>query len=429
MWCWPGGFVVASHSGLPYTLVPLSLSRPIMHPEQEKLLPWLRVILMALSAFIFNTTEFVPVGMLANLGESFGMRPAEVGPMLTIYAWIVALSSLPVMLLLANVERRRLLLGVFALFVVSHVVSALANSYNMLLVSRVGIAFAHSVFWSISVAIAVRMAPEGKSAVAISLLGTGTVLAMVMGVPLGRIICEWFGWRTTFGSISVISALLMLALWRWLPALPISNSGNLSSLPEIGRNKPLLSLYLLTVIVVTAHFTAYTYLEPLIQQVWHLSPDVTTWALLTYGAAGILGSLLFSRLQPYHPNTMLLLGFGMLALCLLLLSTSNIGVLQLFPGVAFWGAIMMMVMLAMQTRALEYGSKATDITMAIYSGIFNVGIGAGALLGSQVVLHLGAANNGLVAFAVISVGILPLWYLLRKKKTDTMDTGQMQMQP
>lgn len=384
---------------------------------------------MALSAFIFNTTEFVPVGMLANLGESFGMRPAQIGPMLTIYAWIVALASLPVMLLLANIERRRLLLGVFALFVASHALSAFASSYNMLLLSRVGIALAHSVFWSISVAIAVRMAPEGKSAVAIGLLGTGTVLAMVLGVPLGRVIGEWFGWRTTFGGIGVMSALLMLALWRWLPTLPVSNSGNLASLPEIGRNKPLLSLYLLTVIIVTAHFTAYTYLEPLIQRVWHLSPDVTTWALLTYGAAGTVGSLLFSRLQPHYPNTMLMLGFGTLALCLSLLSVPNVAPLQLFPGVAVWGAVMMMVMLAMQTRALEYGAKATDITMAIYSGIFNVGIGAGALLGSQVVLHLGAANNGLVALAVISVGLLPLWYLLRKKNTDTMDTGLMQMQP
>lgn len=384
---------------------------------------------MALSAFIFNTTEFVPVGMLANLGESFGMRPAQIGPMLTIYAWIVALASLPVMLLLANIERRRLLLGVFALFVVSHALSAFANSYNMLLISRVGIALAHSVFWSISVAIAVRMAPEGKSAVAIGLLGTGTVLAMVLGVPLGRVIGEWFGWRTTFGGIGVMSALLMLALWRWLPTLPVSNSGNLASLPEIGRNKPLLSLYLLTVIIVTAHFTAYTYLEPLIQRVWHLSPDVTTWALLAYGAAGTVGSLLFSRLHPHYPNTMLMLGFGTLALCLSLLSVPNVATLQLFPGIAIWGAVMMMVMLAMQSRALEYGAKATDITMAIYSGIFNVGIGAGALLGSQVVLHLGAANNGLVALAVISVGLLPLWYLLRKKNTDTMDTGLMQIQP
>lgn len=390
---------------------------------------WLRVFLLALSAFIFNTTEFVPVGMLANLGDSFGMRPAEVGPMLTIYAWIVALASLPAMLLLANVERRRLLLCVFVLFVASHVISAFATSYNMLLLSRVGIALAHSVFWSITVAMAVRLAPPGKSAQAMSLLATGTVLAMVMGVPLGRVVGEWFGWRATFAGIGVIAGVVMLALWRWLPGLPVSNSGNLASLPEIARNKPLLWLYLLTVIVVTAHFTGYTYLEPLVEQVWKFSPDVTTLVLSVYGAGGIIGSVLFSKLQAKHPKNLMLVSFCLLVLCLSSLSISGVKLYQLLPGAVVWGVAMMIMVLAMQARVLEYGARATDIAMAILSGIFNLGIGSGALLGSQVALHLGAGNNGLVALGVISFAILPLWYLLRRRKTDNTDPGLAQIQP
>ncbi|MCF1429010.1 MAG: sugar transporter [Shewanella sp.] len=400
-----------------------------MQLQSNTFMPWFRVVLMALAAFIFNTTEFVPVGMLANLGDSFGMRAEEVGPMLTIYAWIVALASLPAMLLLAQVERRRLLLWVFALFVVSHIVSSVATSYDMLLVSRAGIALAHSVFWSITAAMAVRLAPEGKSAQALGLLATGTVLAMVLGVPLGRVVGEWFGWRTTFAAIAVTAALVMLALWRWLPAMPVANSGSLASLPQIARNRPLLWLYLLTVIVVTAQFTGYTYLEPLVQQVWHYRADVTTWVLLVYGGAGIVGSVLFSQLQPKHPNNLLLAGSGLLALCLAMLSSSAPALTQLIPGAMMWGFAMMLVALAMQARVLEYGAKATDIAMAIYSGIFNIGIGGGALLGSQVAIHWGVANNGLVAAGVIAFAIIPLRYLLRRRRTGNIDPGIAQMQP
>lgn len=371
---------------------------------------------MALAAFIFNTTEFVPVGLLTNLGQSFDMSAAEIGPMITIYAWVVALTSLPAMLLLAQVERKRLLMAIFILFIISHLISAMATSYHTLLVSRIGIALAHAVFWSITAAMAVRLAPPGKASQALGLLATGTVLAMVLGIPLGRIIGQYLGWRVTFAGIGLLAFMVMLALWHWLPKVEASNSGDRHSLPTLMRNKPLLWLYLLTVIVVTAQFTAFTYLEPLIQQVFKFTPEITTWVLLIFGGAGIIGSLLFSRYNGQHPQYLMLSGILVLGASLFALAKMGTHLPTLILLAFIWGAAMMLSALALQYRVLKYGSAATDISMAIYSGIFNIGIGAGALLGSRVTMNFGVEYNGLVGGIIILLALLPLWYLLVKRK-------------
>ncbi|EPU0218293.1 sugar transporter [Enterobacter hormaechei] len=375
---------------------------------------WLRVVTLAIAAFIFNTTEFVPVGLLSDIAASFHMETAQVGIMLTIYAWVVALMSLPFMLLTSQMERRKLLIGLFVVFIASHVLSFMAWNFTVLVISRVGIAFAHAVFWSITASLAIRLAPAGKRAQALSLIATGTALAMVLGLPIGRIVGQYFGWRTTFFAIGMGALITLVCLIKLLPKLPSEHSGSLKSLPLLMRRPALMSIYLLTVIVVTAHYTAYSYIEPFVQVVAGFSANFATVLLLILGGAGIIGSILFGKLGNKHASALVSSAIGLLLACLLLLmpaagSESHLAILSLF-----WGVAIMIIGLGMQVKVLALAPDATDVAMSLFSGIFNLGIGAGALVGNQISLHISMSAIGYLG--AIPALIALIWSVLIFRK-------------
>ncbi|EOH0793385.1 sugar transporter [Salmonella enterica subsp. enterica serovar Montevideo] len=366
-----------------------------INPVSRKV-AWLRVVTLAIAAFIFNTTEFVPVGLLSDIAESFHMQTAQVGIMLTIYAWVVAVMSLPFMLLTSQMERRKLLICLFVLFIASHVLSFLAWNFTVLVISRIGIAFAHAIFWSITASLAIRLAPAGKRAQALSLIATGTALAMVLGLPIGRVVGQYFGWRTTFFAIGMGALITLLCLIKLLPKLPSEHSGSLKSLPLLFRRPALMSLYVLTVVVVTAHYTAYSYIEPFVQNVAGLSANFATVLLLIHGGAGIIGSLVFGKLGNRHASSLVSIAIALLVICLLLLlpaanSEAHLAILSIF-----WGIAIMVIGLGMQVKVLALAPDATDVAMALFSGIFNIGIGAGALVGNQVSLHWSMSAIGYI---------------------------------
>ncbi|MBK0098454.1 sugar transporter [Erwinia sp. S63] len=355
---------------------------------------WLRVVLLAIAAFVFNTTEFVPVGLLSDIAASYAMKTADVGIMLTIYAWVVALLSLPLMLLTRNIERRLLLSVLFILFIASHVLSSVAWDFTSLVISRIGIALAHAVFWSITASLAIRVAPAGKKTQALSMLATGTALAMVLGVPIGRIVGQYLGWRTTFGMIGLSALVLLILLVRILPRLPSEHTGSLSSVPMLFRRPALVAMYILVTLVVTAHYTAYSYIEPFMQVVANADENFTTLLLLLFGSAGIIGSVLFSTLGNKFPSAMLLAAIGIITLSMGLLLFAAVRPAAISLLCIFWGMAMMMIGLAMQVRVLSLAPDATDVAMSLFSGIYNIGIGAGALLGNQVSEHLKMSDVG-----------------------------------
>lgn len=371
---------------------------------------WLPVISLAITAFIFNTSEFMPIGLLSEISDSYHIPIAQTGLVITIYAWTVSCSSLPCMLLTRHIERRQLLTTAIIIFIGSHILSFVANSFTLLIIARIGVALSHAIFWAITASIAMRVAPGGQQTKALSLLVLGSSLALILGLPLGRMLSQQCSWRMALLLIGILAGFSLLLLRTQLPILPSQNTGSLQMIPKLMKRPQLLNYYGLTLLLITAHFCAYGYFEPFIRQIAHHSSDTATHLLLVFGISGLLASQLFERL--YHFPFLLLAGSILLmASTTFLLLPAIRNNLMLFSLIILWGLAITWIGLCLQIRILAIAYDATDLATSLFSTVYNIGVGAGALLGRQVTLQWGLSRIGIFA-ALLSFIALGYYYII-----------------
>lgn len=371
---------------------------------------WLPLIGLTFAVFVFNTSEFMPIGLLTDIATDLNISEARAGLLISVYAWVVAIMSLPLMIMVSKMELKRLLLSIIALFVVSHVASAFAEGYYTLMLSRIGVACSHAIFWSIAPPLAVRTVPDGKRALGLSTIATGSSVAMVVGLPLGRVVGLYVGWRMTFFSIAIISALIFIFIAVVFPKLQSRGKFAFKQLPALLHNRVLVGVFIMSVLFATAHYTGYSYIEPFLGKVASMSPDVVTLVLIVFGASGMLGSIAFSKYYMANRRRFMLVMTLGPALCLLLLQVAAASLLSVVVVCIMWGAMATAFNIAFQDNTIRFAPEnATSIGMSIFSGIFNLGIGSGAYVGGLVVSHL---SIDYIGYAGGIIGLIATFYLV-----------------
>ena len=366
---------------------------------------FLPLVGLAVSAFVFNTSEFMPIALLTDISDSFDKTPAETGIMITAYAWVVGLMSLPLMLAACRMEPKRLLLAVLALFAAGQIGSGLATSFAMLMAARVAVACAHAIFWSITAPFATRLVTREHQPFALSCVATGSAIAMIFGLPIGRVIGLALGWRMTFFCIAGVTLCALLYLGRVFPRLPQGGAPfSPRDLPALVKNPFVFGNFVLAVTFATSYFTIYSYIEPYLGTVAGFSPEAITTTLVALGVFGFLGSVLFSRTYGTHRKACLLSGgLGMMACALLYTPAAALAPALVAICLAF-GTISTLFNVAMQAELLRATSRAgAPVATSIYSGLFNVGIGGGTALGSFVAGAGHLPSIGLVGAAIAAV--------------------------
>lgn len=381
------------------------------HTTQAPKNGMLALLALAISAFGIGTTEFVPVGLLSTIAEDLDIGITLAGLIISGYAIGVAIGA-PILTALTNrLNRKTLLMLLMVVFIAGNIVSALAPTFEILIVARFITAFSHGVFFSIGATIAVQLVPPHKKASAIALMFTGLTVATVTGVPLGTFVGQTFGWRATFFAVAGLGVISIIASYLLIPKdLKQSPPAKFSDMFKLVTNSRLVLGFLITALGYGGTFVAFTYLTPILQDITQISPRLISILLLVYGIAVAIGNWIGGKLANENPVKALFYMFIVHAVIMILLTFMIPFKVLGIIGIMLMGLFAFMNVPGLQLYIVQLAEKyvpaAVDVASALNIAAFNIGIALGATIGGLVADSIGLVHTPWVGGIMVLVAVV-----------------------
>lgn len=360
----------------------VSESRPAAADPADR---WSSIAVLALSTFLVVTAEMLPVGVLTPMSEGLGISAGTAGFSLAVTGIVAALIAPFVPRAIGALDRRRVLVAAALLLAAGNLITAVAQGFAVLALGRVVVGAAMATVWALAAVLATRLVSARRAGLAVSMVVSGVAAASVLGVPLGTVLGDIAGWRSAFGSVALAAVVLAAGLASLLPALPrqldasaTGTSGSLLAIPAVRRG------LVAIVLVVTAHFAAYTYVRPALEEFSGVHGLGISVLLLVYGLCGIVGNFAAGAAATQRVRTTLLvLAIGITAalLVLPLLGTSAIGAATVL---VLWGLSYGGVSVCSQLWAIHAAPERREVVTGLYVGAFTGSIALGSFAGGVI---------------------------------------------
>ncbi|MBY3119886.1 MFS transporter [Rhizobium laguerreae] len=374
----------------------------------------LALLVLALSSFAIGTTEFLIMGLLPEVAADLSVSIPQAGWLVTGYALAVAIGAPVMAISTAKLKRRTALIALMAFFIAGNLLCALASDYWVLMIARVVTALCHGAFFGIGSVVAAGLVAEDRKARAVALMFTGLTLANVLGVPLGTAIGQAYGWRATFGVVTVIGIVTISGLIAILPRDKQQENGSI--LREIAalRNGGLWLALSTTVFFAASMFALFTYIAPLLRDVTGVSPEGVTWTLFLIGLGLTIGNLVGGKLADWRLGATLAGVFAAIAITSIAFSYTSRFFIPAEITLFLWAMASFAAVPALQVGVVGFGKDAPNLVSTINIGAFNTGNALGAWVGGLVIdagFDLTRVPLAAALMALIGLGATALTYL------------------
>jgi MFS transporter, DHA1 family, inner membrane transport protein len=354
----------------------------------------LALLALALGGFGIGATEFVAMGLLPQIAENLlpaldASDPEEAiaraGLMISAYAAGVVVGAPTIAVVAARFPRKGLLLALAIAFTVGTLASALAPTFELVVVARFVAALPHGAYFGVAALVAASLMGPGKRGRGIALVLSGLTIANVVGVPAITFLGQNLGWRAAYLAVAAIFALTAVAIALVVPRQP-GDPGATVRRELAGFARPAVWLALGTgALGFGGFFAVYTYVAPLTTGITGLPESIVPLALVAMGVGMTVGNLLGGRLADRGALRAVFVCFGLLVAALLFLAVTAPTIPGLFAGLFAVGLASAAISPAIQTRLMDVAGDSQTLAAAANHSALNIGNSIGAIVGGAVI--------------------------------------------
>ncbi|PMG37136.1 MFS transporter [Vibrio splendidus] len=383
-----------------------------IHKEKIPFQVWI----LTLAAFAIGTAEFVIAGILPQIATSLSITEGQAGYLISAYALAIVIGGPILTIYLARFNKKMVLIGLMALFIIGNVLSALAPSYPLLLASRVIAGLVQGPFYGIGAVVATNLVSEKMAGRAVGQMFAGLTLANVLGVPAGTWVSLQFGWHTTFFTVAALGTIAMFAILTSIKSTGHSEAKDIKTQLLAFKNPMLLISLAITAFAWSGFMTLYGYLAPIAMHITGYSQESVTWILVIVGVGLIIGNTLGGRSSDKNLGKA-----SMFWAVAMIVSLVVVGLVVdnkiLFVAAAFvFGIASFANVPAMQLRVMNHGGEGQELAATANISAFNLANAFGGFLGGMVLdSQLGA---GMIPFAAVVVPVIGLLLIAKANKAE-----------
>lgn len=391
---------------------------PSTTKQQQQLSTLLPILTLTLCAFSVTTAEFVIAGILPLVAAGLSVSIPAAGHLVSAYAVGMIVGGPLVTLLTASVPRKPLMSALLLVFVAGNVFAAMAPGYGILLAARLLSGSVVGTFFALAVVVAASLVAPGKQASAIAKVAFGFNLAMILGAPLGTLVGQQFGWRSTFIAIAILATIAVAFLTKLVPVRGIPTIGSIAGELRVLKNRGLQLALATTAVGNAGVLMFFVYLAPLLTNVSGFLPESVPALLLLYGVGATLGNLAGGWLsdRALMPSMIGLLVSLAIALALFWLISTIQPAARLMIFVI--GALAFAVIPGMQTKVLIAAQEAPTLGIALNASGFQIAAALAAFAGGGIINSgWGLDSLPLVGGSVTVAGVVLAFILLKRSRS------------